>query len=261
MRLLKGLPVAIGLGALIALATAGCATRKFVRQGIEPVNRRVEEVNKKADQTNQALAKLEEDTQRGISRADERALTADGKADDAARAARQADVKAGEAAQLAQNAQQLASQNQSKLGDVERMVENLDKYKLVSAEDVLFGFNKSQLGPEGKAKLDQIIEGAAGRNRAVLEVEGFTDKSGPREYNLTLSRRRADAVTRYLVGRNVPLRSIHTLGLGSEQPVTENTGASRAELRKQMRRVVVRVYATEAGPAATTARLEANPRQ
>jgi outer membrane protein OmpA-like peptidoglycan-associated protein len=258
MRLLRGLPVAIGLGALIMLSTAGCATRKFVRQRVEPIDRRIQDVDKKADQTNQALAKLEEDTQRGISRADERALSADGKASDAARAAQQADAKAGQATQLAQNAQQLAMQNQSKLGDVERMVENLDKYKLVTTEDILFGFNKSQLTPQAKAKLEQLVE-TAGTGRTVLEVEGFTDKTGPREYNLTLSRRRADVVTRYLVSHNIPLRSIHTLGLGSEQTVTENAGASRAEMRKQMRRVVVRVYAPENRPAAS-ARLETNPR-
>lgn len=260
MKRLRGLPVAIGLGALIALSTAGCATKKFVHQRIEPVDRRIEAVDKKADQTNQALARLEEETQRGISRADERALTADGKAGDAARAAQQADGKAGQAAQLAQNAQQLAIQNQSKLGDVQHMVENLDKYKLVTTQDIQFGFNKSQLTPEAKAKLDQLV-GTAGTGRGVLEVEGFTDRTGSREYNLTLSRRRADAVTRYLVGHNVPLRSIHTLGLGSEQSVTENAGASRTEMRKQMRRVVVRVYAPETGLAATAARLEATPRQ
>jgi outer membrane protein OmpA-like peptidoglycan-associated protein len=261
MKLQKGLPVGIGLAMLIALSTAGCATKKFVHQRIEPVDRRIEEVDKKASQTNQALAKLDEETQRGISRADERALTADGKAVDAARAAQQADAKAGQANQLAQNAQQLAVANQSKLGDVERMVENLDKYKLVTTEDILFGFNKSQLTGEAKAKLDQLAQSASGTNRAILEIEGFTDQTGAREYNLTLSRRRADAVTRYLVSHNVPLRSVHALGLGSEQPVGEKSGASRAEMRKQMRRVVVRVYAPEIGLAATAARMETTPRQ
>ncbi len=259
MRLLRGSPVAIGLGALIMLSTAGCATKKFVRQSIEPVDRRIQDVDKKADQTNQALAKMEEETQRGISRVDEHALTADGKAVEAARAAQQADAKAGEATQLAQNAQQLGNQNQSKLGDLERTVDNIDKYKLVTTEDILFGFNKSLLTEDAKANLDQLVQ-TAGTGRTIVEIEGFTDKTGPREYNLGLSRRRADTVTRYLVSHNIPLRAIHTLGLGSEQTLTENAGASRAEMRKLMRRVVIRIYAPVNAPAAT-ARLDTNSRQ
>ncbi len=88
--------------------------------------------------------------------------------------------------------------------------------------------------------------------RYVVEVEGFTDKTGPREYNLALSRRRADAVVRYLVDKGVPLRRIHMIGLGATMaPMTDgnamaqNTSESPKLTRKQQRRVIVRVYAPE----------------
>jgi outer membrane protein OmpA-like peptidoglycan-associated protein len=65
-----------------------------------------------------------------------------------------------------------------------------------------------------------------------------------------LSRRRAEAVQRYLVMQNVPLRAIHIVGLGEEAP-PEGLAAdlsmvdpnpSKAELDRLARRVHIRVF-------------------
>jgi len=57
---------------------------------------------------------------------------------------------------------------------------------------------------------------------------------------VALSQRRADAVIRYLAVHNIPVRKIHVVAIGSEDPNAENK--TRAE-RKENRRVDVRVYA------------------
>jgi hypothetical protein len=105
----------------------------------------------------------------------------------------------------------------------------------------------------------------SGLNRYVLEIEGFTDKSDPSDYNLALSRRRADAVVRYLVDHNVPLRRIHMIGLG-EQQMTEgqSTAQPAAMTRKEQRRVVVKVWVPETNLAASAPReqqMESRPIQ
>ena len=60
---------------------------------------------------------------------------------------------------------------------------------------------------------------------------------------LDLSRRRAEAVVRYLtVEHDVPLRKIHDVGVGSEFPDADNK--TRAA-RKENRRVDIKVYALD----------------
>jgi outer membrane protein OmpA-like peptidoglycan-associated protein len=116
---------------------------------------------------------------------------------------------------------------------------NLDNLKLASSEGVLFKFNSVVLTEDAKAKLDQVVQQTSSLSRYVLEIEGFTDKTGAAGYNLALSQRRADAVMRYLLDHKVPLRRIHMIGLGADQAAAEEaTPASR----KEQRRVVVKVW-------------------
>lgn len=254
MKSSKNLFAISGLLVAVALATPGCATKKFVRNQTAPINQRVTDVDQKHTQ---AVAALEGKEQKDVSRVEERAMTAENKAMDAARAAQTADGKAVQAGQTASSAVQMAQLNQTKIGELSTSVQNIDNFKLVQSEDILFGFNKAALTPDAKSRLETVAQQAAGINRYVVEVEGFTDKSGNSDYNLALSRRRADAVVRYLVNQNIPLRRIHMIGLGvaSATPMTDmrnasNEGGSVRLTSKEMRRVVVKVYAPEAGAGA-----------
>ncbi len=238
-----------GLVMLFAFSSTGCATKKFVRQQTTPIQQRVEEVDKKQTE---ALASLESKAQKDVSRVEERAMTAENKANDAARAAQQADARAVQAGEVARNATDMARDSQGKIGNLTNAFQTLDNFKLISAEDVLFKFNRSELTPDAKTQLDQVIQQTSGMTRYVLEIEGFTDKSGPTDYNLALSRRRADAVVRYLVDHNVPLRRIHMIGLG-EQTKAQAEPASTTTSRKEQRRVIVKVWVPETTLAASAA--------
>jgi outer membrane protein OmpA-like peptidoglycan-associated protein len=225
---------------LLALSTSGCATKKFVLEKTNPIQQRVEAVDKKQSE---ALASLDSKEQKDISRVEERAITAESKANDAARAAMQADTKATQAGETARGATVLGQTNQTKIGDLTTGVTNafmnLDNLKLASSEGVLFKFNSVVLTEDAKAKLDQVVQQTSSLSRYVLEIEGFTDKTGAAGYNLALSQRRADAVMRYLLDHKVPLRRIHMIGLGADQAAAEEaTPASR----KEQRRVVVKVW-------------------
>jgi OmpA-OmpF porin, OOP family len=70
------------------------------------------------------------------------------------------------------------------------------------ALQVQFPFNSAELQPEMLTALDAIAEGirrAGSEHRIVLE--GHTDAIGSADYNLVLSKRRAEAVRNYLVHR------------------------------------------------------------
>ncbi len=252
----KTLVAMTGFLMLSTLAGSGCATKKFVRQQTATVAQRIDDVDKKQAE---ALGNLEQKESKDISRVDERAMSAQNKADDAARAAQQADNKATEATQTARGATDLANQVNTGLGTLSSVVENIDRYKLLTTGDVLFGFDKAVLTKPAQEQLDQILSQTSSLSRWVIEVQGFTDRIGAQEYNLALSRRRADAVVRYLVARGVPLRNIHMIGLGKGQVPAEGQPVSRREAARQMRRVVVNLYAPEVpltAPSAQTAEVQ-----
>jgi OmpA-OmpF porin, OOP family len=84
--------------------------------------------------------------------------------------------------------------------------------------------------------------------RYFIAIQGFTDKTGSAEYNLALSRRRAEAVQTYLVAQhNVPVYRIQIVGLGKDKPV--NDEKTRQE-RQQNRRVEVTLFSADSGSGA-----------
>jgi len=67
-----------------------------------------------------------------------------------------------------------------------------------------------------------------------IEISGHTDSTGSREYNLDLSRRRAESVKRYLVTEGgVEESRVQTRGAGPDEPIdTNKTAAGRAKNRR-----------------------------
>ncbi len=79
--------------------------------------------------------------------------------------------------------------------------------------------------------------------RYFIAIQGFTDRIGPADYNLDLSRRRAQAVQTYLVGKHsIPVYRVQIVGLGKDKPVDE--GKTRTA-RAKNRRVEVTVFSAD----------------
>jgi OOP family OmpA-OmpF porin len=99
---------------------------------------------------------------------------------------------------------------------------------------------RKTLSDEAKAQLDSFLQSLDGLSRYVVEIQGFTDKTGSAVYNDGLSQERAEAVARYLASHKVPLRNITMLGTG----VAEGEQKTRDE-RAQDRKVDVRIFVPE----------------
>jgi outer membrane protein OmpA-like peptidoglycan-associated protein len=100
---------------------------------------------------------------------------------------------------------------------------------------VFFDWSKADLTDRAR----QIIgEAASARGTGVtrIEVNGFTDRSGPASYNMRLSQRRADAVAAELVRRGVPRNEIVTRGFGEENNLVPTADGVR---EPQNRRVEI----------------------
>lgn len=88
--------------------------------------------------------------------------------------------------------------------------------------DTLFSFDRSELGPQGKAALDQFSHELAGMHFDAVTVEGHTDRLGSPAYNQKLSVRRAEAVRSYLISTGgVDAARVSAVGKGESQPVTK----------------------------------------
>ncbi|HWU78288.1 MAG TPA: OmpA family protein [Rhodanobacter sp.] len=116
--------------------------------------------------------------------------------------------------------------------------------KVTFSADAFFDFDKSVLKPEGKAKLDDLVQKIQDIKLEVIIAVGHTDSIGSVAYNQKLSVRRAEAVKAYLVSKGIEKNRVYTEGKGKSQPIASNkTAAGRAKNR----RVEIEVVGTRAG--------------
>lgn len=219
------------LSATITLAAAslfitGCATKNYVKQQVQPVNDKVDQVDKSSqsrdasqvsdiNKTNQTV----DEDEKKLSATDEIAKSADG---------------------MSKGAMAKANQNAKDLSDLRMVVANIDDYKPAGQTVVHFGIAKDTLSKDEKAKLDDVATQIGSQARYFITVEGFTDQTGDKAFNDTLSAKRANAVISYLVGsHDVPVYRIHMVGLGDQKLIDEGKGK---KAREASRRVEITVY-------------------
>ena len=225
------------------LALGGCATKKYVAQTVDPVNDRVGKV----DQNQQNTQKQLDAAEPRISAADEKATSADHRATDAI----------GRADAASKKADQVRADLRSELND---RIANLDDYKSIGEATVLFKFNSAVLTNEGKQQLDELASSKVGTLKTYfVAIEGFTDKIGPTDYNLELSRRRAQVVQTYLVGqKNVPVYRVQIVGLGKDKPLNDQ---KTRDDRSRNRRVEVTLFSADQSRQAQAAQAQSPPSQ
>ena len=207
--------------------TVGCASKKYVRNQTTPIINNVNELDDQTAKNTRDIRDVDSRAQQGIAQVNNKAAAADQKA-----------LAAG---QVADQANQNATQAANRVTSLAGTVENLDNYQPVNETAVLFGFDKAQLTRKDKQMLDEFAAQLQNQKHYIIQVEGYTDSTGPADYNYQLSQRRADAVIQYLAQKySVPAHKIFLIGLGKDNPVAKNTSAAG---RAKNRRVDVRLMA------------------
>jgi outer membrane protein OmpA-like peptidoglycan-associated protein len=82
---------------------------------------------------------------------------------------------------------------------------------------VFFEFDKSALTADGKRVVDSAAS-AFTAGKSGVAIAGYTDLAGTQQYNLALSKRRAEAVAAALVKDGVPKSAINESWHGKENP-------------------------------------------
>lgn len=108
---------------------------------------------------------------------------------------------------------------------------------LIGVVHVPFGFDRADLEPGSEAALGTIVKELREHPTMTIDLEGTTDTAGSLDYNVRLSQRRVEAVTRWLTAKGVDrTRIVGTKGLG---PV-----ASTSLKDDGKRRVMVKLMTT-----------------
>lgn len=228
-----------GVGVVIlagVLVMSGCASRKYVRLQTQALEPSIQEAQNAAKENAERIDAVDRRAQQGITdagAASKTATAAQQAANQAAQAAQAADRKADTANQGVQQANNRINTLETRIGSMG------DAYTEAEKQTVTFANNSSTLSDQARSTLDSIASNVSGqRTGYMIELQGFTDSRGSEQYNIGLSQRRAQAVERYLVSKNVPLYRISIIGLGEDNPVANNNDSQG---RAQNRRVEVRV--------------------
>lgn len=100
-------------------------------------------------------------------------------------------------------------------------------------EGITFDTDKDTIRKSSTKTLDGAIKVLKDFPDVRIEVSGHTDDQGDRDHNLDLSRRRAEAVKKYLVDAGIDASRIETVGHGPDKPIEPNdTKAGRAKNRR-----------------------------
>lgn len=230
------LTTAIGI-TVGSLFIVGCATKGYVRKQVEPIDQKVEQVDKNSQSRDsdqvanlgKTSQQLDEDERR-LSATDEIAKTADNQS---------------------KGAMSKANQNTKEINDLRNVVANIDDYKPAGESTVVhFAVNKDTLTKDEKAKLDALASQTGSLQRYFITVEGYTDQTGSAALNDRLSRDRANQVISYLVGsHDIPVYRIHMVGLGEQKLIDDGKGR---QARAESRRVEITVYTAKPLSASTT---------
>lgn len=192
-----------------AMALDGCATRSWVD---EVVGKKEAQIDERVGRVSGEMLRLD-DQLNGI----------EGRVAESSETARWAQRRADEAYARADDATRL-----------NRLWTAHQKRDLVETVQVYFALDRADLSDGAQSALLAIVKELQDTPRLTLDLEGFTDATGPRDYNIALSQRRVEAVRRFLIEHGVDLSRLHSVGLGPLHDGKEEAARQRRVTVKLM---------------------------
>jgi len=216
------------LPALLILAV-GCATKGWVRQ----------EMTKRDAQIGERIGQVDDRVGTETQRVDKRVETVEGRVNAEAQKSESMGVRVGtletqvtSTSDAVRTAQERADSAMAKADSVDGRVTKLwaNRYnpRIVDTINVQFGFDRSELDDGAQTTLAGLVKELQANPNLTVELIGYTDTRGARQYNYTLSQRRVDSVRRFLVEKGIQVARIQAVGLGA----INEPGAPEAQKRR-----------------------------
>jgi outer membrane protein OmpA-like peptidoglycan-associated protein len=146
---------------------------------------------------------------------------------------RQASASASASAGLTADVQRLESEL------AELRAKQTDRgWVLTLKNELLFDSGGSTLKPGGERALDNLVQFLEKHSERSIAIEGFTDSTGSKQLNQSLSEKRAWAVKAALVKRGISSSRIDARGYGPSFPVASNDNAAGRQLNRRVEIVI-----------------------
>lgn len=104
---------------------------------------------------------------------------------------------------------------------------------------LFFDWDSSEITPASAAILDAVIALFRRAGSHTIAISSHADRAGSVDYNLRLTRRRAERVRRYLVTRGIPERAIATVAFGESRPLVDTADGVREPQNRLVQIVLV----------------------
>ena len=103
---------------------------------------------------------------------------------------------------------------------------------------VFFDWDRYNLSPQAQSTIGQAAAAFKQTGAARVVATGHADRSGPENYNMALSLRRANAVKDALVRNGVPAGAIQVIGKGESQPLVPTADGVREPQNRRVEIVI-----------------------
>lgn len=113
-------------------------------------------------------------------------------------------------------------------------LEKIKKGSIAVLNNIFFDVDKYELKEKSRAELAKIVRFMTTNPSVRIEVSGHTDNVGADDYNLVLSERRAQAVTKYLIDSGINRARIVPKGYGASAPVGDNNTDQGRQLNRRI---------------------------
>jgi outer membrane protein OmpA-like peptidoglycan-associated protein len=110
----------------------------------------------------------------------------------------------------------------------------VEKDQIVMLQKIHFATDSDEIVKKKSFKaLDAVIKILEANPDMRMRIEGHTDNQGSMKHNMDLSKRRAEAVKKYLVDNGIDPDRLETVGYGPKKPIADNdTKQGRAKNRR-----------------------------
>jgi outer membrane protein OmpA-like peptidoglycan-associated protein len=218
--------------------SSGCiASRKFVRKEvktssdaltaqIDATNGQLKETQDSVNQVNQRVSAVDQ----RVTTVDQRVTGVNGRVDDVDSRTNQNTQSVASLKTDVTSVNTKTETTSKNLTALDEKFQKRNNYTVASTKTVLFKFDSAKLDKNNMTPLDEIATAVMQNPDAILVLEGHTDSTGDKDYNVRLSERRVEAVKRYLaVDKGVPVYKIEEIGFGSDKPIAENNSKQNRE--------------------------------
>jgi outer membrane protein OmpA-like peptidoglycan-associated protein len=206
------------------VATSGCASKGFVRDSVktssDALTARIETNEGELKETRDTLDRRVTGVDSRVSTVDSRVTALDSKTNEGFNTVRGEVRNVDQRAADARTAADRAADAVNALGT---KFQNRNQFDVSGEKTIQFKFDSSTLDKQYAGDLDEVAEILLRNTDAIVVLEGRTDSTGNKDYNVRLGERRIETVRRYLaVDKGVPVYKIHQISFGSEKPIAEN---------------------------------------